>query len=88
MLQSTLNAYSDAKFLLVERKPEKWAKSIENTIGKMHPALNQFPGSMIKYFDDMTYQMGYFSEMVMNRCTKFEGLTEQGKKNMVETYKE
>lgn len=88
MLQSTLNAYPEARFLLVERKPEKWAKSFENTVGQMQPLLNQFPGSLIKCFDSMAYHMGYFGDVITNRCTKFEGMTEQGKKNLEETYKE
>ncbi|KAI0021296.1 hypothetical protein F4780DRAFT_778809 [Xylariomycetidae sp. FL0641] len=31
MLHSVVNSYPDAKFLLMERSPEKWAKSYENS---------------------------------------------------------
>ncbi|OTA93762.1 hypothetical protein M434DRAFT_284961 [Hypoxylon sp. CO27-5] len=43
MLHSTLKAYPDAKFLLTERDPDKWAKSWANTIGKMVSRFESFP---------------------------------------------
>lgn len=88
MLQSTLKAYPDAEFLLVERTPEKWVKSVENTIGKRYEEMNQFPTSMMRYFDDMAHSMSVFGDRFIYQVTKGAGLNEMGKKNMAETYRE
>ncbi len=88
MLQSTINAYPDAKFLLVVRSPEKWAKSMENTVGMMTTKMMSFPGSWARYFDATAAAVAAWSGLVLNRCTKGAGMTAQGKKNMAEFYSE
>ncbi|RYP56243.1 hypothetical protein DL771_012030 [Monosporascus sp. 5C6A] len=87
MLRSTLKAYPDARFLLVQRSPEKWAKSYENTVGKLGTMMRRFPYNIIKYFDRQMYELDIFSRHIDNMCTKGAGMTDEGKKNLVEHYK-
>ncbi|RYP08158.1 hypothetical protein DL764_002065 [Monosporascus ibericus] len=88
MLRSTLKAYPDARFLLVQRSPEKWAKSYENTLGKVSARTKRFPFTLLKYFDGLMYELNIFSSRTDDRCTKGAGMTEEGKKNLAECYKE
>ncbi|RYP58334.1 hypothetical protein DL770_010452 [Monosporascus sp. CRB-9-2] len=88
MLRSTLKAYPDAKFLLVQRSPEKWVKSFENTLGKVGARSQRFPLNMFKYFDGMMYELSTFSRHINNLCTKGAGMTDEGKENLAEHYKE
>ncbi|KAI1802035.1 P-loop containing nucleoside triphosphate hydrolase protein [Daldinia bambusicola] len=86
MLRSTLEAYPDAKFLLTERNPDKWAKSLENTVGMMVTKLTSFPMSVFKYFDGFAYRMARMGGMVINYYTNGYGLTPEGHKNMMDNY--
>ncbi|KAI1481955.1 P-loop containing nucleoside triphosphate hydrolase protein [Daldinia eschscholtzii] len=86
MLRSTLKAYPDAKFLLTERNPDKWAKSFENTIGMMCTKLMSFPMSVFKYFDGFSYGMADMGGMVLNYYTNGYGLTPEGHKHLMENY--
>ncbi|RYO78673.1 hypothetical protein DL766_004884 [Monosporascus sp. MC13-8B] len=88
MLRSMLKAYPDAKFLLVQRSPEKWAKSYENTIGKVGIQSNRFPFAILKYFDGFLYELNMFSRHIDNLCTKGAGMTDDGRKALTEHYKE
>ncbi|KNG89360.1 hypothetical protein ANOM_002662 [Aspergillus nomiae NRRL 13137] len=47
----------DVKFIVTERTPEKWVKSIDNTIGEAVKAANQFPLNILKRFDS---ELGHF----------------------------
>ena len=88
MIQSLLSAYPDAKFILVERSPEKWAKSIANTVGQSHARSSSFPGNLVGYFDSAMWYFKVFADEFMAIVTKNEGLTERGRRNLVEHYKE
>ena len=88
MIQSLLSAYPDAKFILVERSPEKWTKSIANTVGKSHARSSTFPGNLFGYFDSAMWYFKEFADEFMDIVTKGEGLTERGKRNLTEHYKE
>ncbi|KAI0453603.1 P-loop containing nucleoside triphosphate hydrolase protein [Xylaria acuta] len=87
MLRSTLKAYPDAKFLLTERDPEKWAKSFMNTVGVATTRLNSFPMSTFKKFDNFAFNMAIFSNRAVNYCTNGFGMSEEGRKALVENYK-
>ncbi|KAI1450458.1 P-loop containing nucleoside triphosphate hydrolase protein [Annulohypoxylon stygium] len=87
MLHSTLKAYPDAKFLLTERNPEKWAKSFVNTIGKLAVGLRSFPMSVFRFFDDFTNGMGYMGNKVLSYYSNGYGLTPTGQKFLAENYK-
>ncbi|OTB06452.1 hypothetical protein M426DRAFT_111065 [Hypoxylon sp. CI-4A] len=86
-LHSTLKAYPNAKFLLTERDPEKWAKSYTNTAGKMSSQLQRFPMALFKYFDSFVFKMAYMGNRVLNYYTNGYGLTPEGQKYLVENYK-
>ncbi|RYP08972.1 hypothetical protein DL765_008615 [Monosporascus sp. GIB2] len=88
MLRSVLKAYPDAKFLLVQRSPEKWATSYENTIGKVATRAKRFPFTMMKYFDGMMYELSMLSRQMDNLCTKGAGMTDERRKALIEHYKE
>lgn len=45
----------DVKFILTERDPVKWARSINNTGAKAFEAFGEFPLNFLKYFDTQLY---------------------------------
>ncbi|KAI0199215.1 P-loop containing nucleoside triphosphate hydrolase protein [Astrocystis sublimbata] len=87
MLRSVLKTYPDAKFLLTERDPDKWAKSVLNTIGKANERFHKFPMSVFKEFDNFAFNMGVFGSRMMNYVTNGHGLSDEGHKALVENYK-
>ncbi|KAI0469480.1 P-loop containing nucleoside triphosphate hydrolase protein [Xylaria cf. heliscus] len=87
MLRSILKAYPDAKFLLTERDPEKWSKSYINTIGLTIKRFNSLPMSVFKKFDDFASTMDNFGTRMVNYYTNGFGISEEGRKALVENYK-
>ncbi|KAI2471010.1 P-loop containing nucleoside triphosphate hydrolase protein [Annulohypoxylon bovei var. microspora] len=87
MLHSTVQAYPDAKFLLTERNPEKWAKSFANTIGGLAVQLESFPMSVFKHFDNLIYGMSFMGNSVLNYYSNGYGLTPTGQKCLADNYK-
>ncbi|KAJ2992690.1 hypothetical protein NUW58_g2082 [Xylaria curta] len=87
MLRSTLKAYPDAKFLLTERDPEKWAKSYLNTIGLSTMRFRTFPMSVFKKFDGFAFYMDIFGGRIVDYCTNGYGVTEDGRQALIDNYK-
>jgi hypothetical protein len=87
MLRSILKAYPDAKFLLTERDPEKWAKSYFNTIGVANTQFHQLPMSVFRYFDSFTSIMATFGGRMLDYCTNGYGLSDEGREALIENYK-
>lgn len=53
-----IEAYADdpdVKFILTERSPAKWAKSVNNTAGQVVGMAYTFPFNILKYFDSFLY---------------------------------
>lgn len=46
----------DVRFILTERSPEKWAKSVNNTTAQVATMCSQFPFSILKYFDSTLFE--------------------------------
>lgn len=88
MLQSTISAYPDAKFILVERSPEKWTKSVMNTIGATQAQIRSFPQNLMACFDDMSWQFWRFGAVCSEMLTKGEGFNERGRRHITDHYKE
>lgn len=65
----------NVKFILTERDPEKWAKSINNTAAKVAGAADQFPLSILKYFDATLYSFLTMNQLVQ---TAMAGGTKPG----------
>ncbi|KAI1127390.1 P-loop containing nucleoside triphosphate hydrolase protein [Nemania abortiva] len=87
MLKSTLKAYPDAKFLLTERDPEKWAKSFMNTAGAAITSFSRLPMSVFRRFDSFTSHMHVFGGRILNYCTNGYGVSEKGRQALIENYK-
>ncbi|KAI1733801.1 hypothetical protein F4680DRAFT_378704 [Xylaria scruposa] len=87
MLRSTLEAYPDAKFLLTERDPEKWAESFMNTIGWATLRLRRLPMSIFKRFDTFAFYMDLFNGQMVDYYTNGLGASEEGRKALAENYK-
>ncbi|KAK6825429.1 hypothetical protein PG990_003237 [Apiospora arundinis] len=87
MLTEVVQAYPDGKFLLMERDPDKWAKSWLNTIGPLTLKFTQFPTNIFKYFDPLSRAMGRFG--VLNRRIYFQSdkNDEAAHRNLVAYYK-
>ncbi|KAH9908526.1 P-loop containing nucleoside triphosphate hydrolase protein [Xylariomycetidae sp. FL2044] len=87
MPKSFLRAYPDAKFLLVERDPEKWMRSYVNTIGQAKP--DAFPLSLYRRFDEFLWLFSAFVGRLSGYLTYGAGTgTERGRRNMVRVYEE
>lgn len=65
----------NVKFILTERSPEKWAKSVNNSAAKLAEGADQFPLSILKYFDDTLY---HFLTMTQLACVALAGGTMPG----------
>ncbi|KAI0117798.1 hypothetical protein GGR51DRAFT_555082 [Nemania sp. FL0031] len=87
MLRSTLKAYPDAKFLLTERDPEKWAKSFMNTAGLAITNIKRLPMSVFRRFDGFASHMHMFGGMLLDYNTNGFGVSEQGRQALIENYK-
>lgn len=42
----------DVKFILTERNPDKWVRSMNGAIGELVAAGNSFPLNILKHFDE------------------------------------
>ncbi|RJE26623.1 hypothetical protein PHISCL_01037 [Aspergillus sclerotialis] len=42
----------DVKFILTQRNPDKWVRSMNQTVGELVNAYRSFPINILKYFDD------------------------------------
>ncbi|KAL0937448.1 uncharacterized protein CTRU02_207179 [Colletotrichum truncatum] len=47
----------EVKFILTERTPESWAKSISGSLGAYHAKLAQPPLSVVRYFDSFVWEL-------------------------------
>lgn len=88
MLRSVLKAYPDAKFLLTERNPDKWAKSFVNTVGKMVTVFSAFPMNVFKYFDGFASGMSTMGSWVLSHYSNGYGLSPEGQKYLAENYRQ
>ncbi|KAK7921379.1 hypothetical protein PG985_009401 [Apiospora marii] len=88
MLSEVVAAYPDAKFLLTERDPDKWAKSWLNTIGPLTLQFQQFPTNVLKYLHPLSRNMAQFG--VLNRRIFFgsDKNDEAAHRHLVAYYKE
>lgn len=79
----------DVKFILTERNPEKWAKSVNNTAAKVVTMGSQFPMSVLKHFDEM---LSSFISLNITVYRAFAGSTAPGdpenERMLTEFYKE
>jgi len=50
-LQTLVEAYPNAKFILTTREPQSWLLSVRNTIGQATRRSRTFPVAFFKYFD-------------------------------------
>ncbi|KAG6020785.1 hypothetical protein E4U41_002725 [Claviceps citrina] len=53
-----LKAYADdpeVKFILTDRDPDKWAASVNNTVGGIVQMANSFPMNILNYFNGHLY---------------------------------
>jgi hypothetical protein len=87
MLHEIVKAYPDAKFLLTEREPGKWATSFFNTVGVAHDRLKMFPISLFKYFDTNVMWLDRFSGQAVDYCTNGFGVSGNGREMLIENYK-
>ncbi|KAI1823871.1 P-loop containing nucleoside triphosphate hydrolase protein [Xylaria intraflava] len=88
MLRSIVKAYPDAKFLLTERDPEKWAKSYLNTLAMASNAFNQLPMSVFKYFDGFAFYMNRLGNVMTNYYTNNLGTSDEARQALIENYKD
>lgn len=86
MVEQVYEAYPDAKFLLQERNPEKWATSWLNTIGAISLRMQSFPLNLMRKIDAMTDNMGLFADLCRGLYFKSDKNDEVAKKNLVNHY--
>ncbi|KAK7947995.1 uncharacterized protein PG986_008881 [Apiospora aurea] len=88
MVTEIVEAYPDAKFLLTERDPDKWAKSWLNTIGPLTLKFSQFPTNILKHFSPLSRNMGVFAGVNRRLYFKSDKNDEVAHRNLVAHYKE
>ncbi|KAI0388792.1 P-loop containing nucleoside triphosphate hydrolase protein [Xylariaceae sp. FL0594] len=88
MLPQIVDAYPDAKFLLTERDPERWADSLLNTVGLAQTRINSFPMTLFKYFDAWMMRMDGFGGGMLRYCTNGFGVSGEGREMLVRNYRE
>ena len=76
MGKDLLGAYADdpdVKFILTERQPEKWARSMNNSAGAVATLATSFPMNILKYFDPTLFEFMKANVLIYNAlsgCTK------------------
>lgn len=60
----------DVKFILTERTPESWAKSIAGSLGAYHAKLSQPPLSVVRYFDTFVWELRALFKAMTHRWSK------------------
>ncbi|KAE8149316.1 P-loop containing nucleoside triphosphate hydrolase protein [Aspergillus avenaceus] len=56
--QEALEVYAqdpDVKFILTERDPDKWVKSVNSTVAKVVSMANSFPVNILKHFESTLF---------------------------------
>jgi hypothetical protein len=56
----------DVKFILTERQPEKWAKSVNNSVAGVVKMAQSFPMNILKKFDPVLSEFMKFNVLVYN----------------------
>lgn len=56
----------DVKFILTERSPEKWAKSVNNSTAQVVNMAYTFPFNILKYFSSTLYHFLTMNTLVYN----------------------
>ncbi|KAI5868337.1 hypothetical protein GGS23DRAFT_23002 [Durotheca rogersii] len=87
MIHSVVQAYPDAKFLLTERDPDKWAKSFVNTIGQITVQSGRFPMAVFKHFDGFASGMSAIGSKILGYYTNGYGSSPEGQRFLAENYK-
>ncbi|KAE8356070.1 hypothetical protein BDV28DRAFT_7362 [Aspergillus coremiiformis] len=62
----------EVKFLLTERNPEKWVRSVNNTIGEANKQAYIFPINILKHFDS---ELGHFFRLAQMMYWSYSGGT-------------
>ena len=88
MVSEVVEAYPDAKFLLMERDPDKWAKSWLNTIGPLTLRYTQFPTNVLSYLHPLSRAMSKFGAMNRRLFFKSDKNDEVARQNLVAHYTE
>jgi hypothetical protein len=76
MGRDLLEAYAadpDVKFILTERQPDKWAKSVNNSAGGVVAMAESFPMNILKHFDAILFEFMKANVLVYNAisaCTR------------------
>lgn len=76
MGKDLLSAYAedpDVKFILTERSPEKWARSVNNSAGGVVKMAESFPMNILKHFDPFLHEFMKANVLVYDavaRCTR------------------
>lgn len=87
MVESFIQAYPDAKFLLTERDPDRWVKSLMQTIGAFADAGRAFPMSLLNHFDEYNDKVFKLTGDIMDIYTKGkEWDSEEGRRNSRQFY--
>ncbi|KAK8133690.1 hypothetical protein PG984_005702 [Apiospora sp. TS-2023a] len=88
MVSEVVEAYPDAKFLLMERDPDKWAKSWLNTIGPLTLQYTQFPTNVLSYLHPLSRAMSKFGAINRRLFFKSDKNDEVARRNLVAHYTE
>ncbi|KAJ5707158.1 hypothetical protein N7488_006959 [Penicillium malachiteum] len=85
-----LEAYGqdpDVKFILTERDPKKWSRSVNNTAGQVVIAANKFPLNVLKHFEPTLYHFFRMNTLAYNILAAGTKIGDQdNEKELVRSY--
>ncbi|KAI0018421.1 hypothetical protein F4780DRAFT_751491 [Xylariomycetidae sp. FL0641] len=88
MLPQFLEAYPDAKFLLTERNPDRWANSVMQTINAFGEAGRTFPMNWLKQFDVYTKNVFEVGILMEDWFTAGHRISEEGRQACIRHYEQ
>lgn len=84
-----IEAYADdpeVKFILTERCPEKWARSVNNTAGQVAAMGLSFPFNILKHFEPWLYHFLDMNVLVYDALAGGTKLGDKDNEKMLAAY--
>ena len=78
LTEEIVKAYPDAKFILTERDPDAWLRSLQGSVAGLAKAVNHPPLSILKQFDEYNNEFCKLVPLVFDALSDGKGPTEEG----------
>lgn len=78
MTEEIVAAYPNAKFILTERDPDAWVRSINGSVAGLARAASSFPLALFKHFDQYNFEFFRLVLMIFDALSARKGPTDEG----------